>query len=151
MWYDGRRPWAAYNHALADSLLASLVSAISAAGHPVVNRGLKEDSYFVVRGGRGFPIFVLGPPRISSTAPATRATQMPAALGETLFLSNAVEAALLARDDIRWAIASGYRQGLLNYFQLIDNGTLAIPDEGFPPDVPNVVTTPAPIVPDGTR
>ena len=130
VWYDARRPFSAFNRALAEQMLVSLVGAIRGVGHPVVNRGLKEDSYFRVHNGIAYTILVLGPPR--SGAVNTRATQMPAILGETLFLSNPGEAALLARDDVRNAIAGGYREGLLRYFKMIDDGVLAAPGAGWP-------------------
>jgi N-acetylmuramoyl-L-alanine amidase len=135
VWWDGKRPWAAYNQALAEQVLGALVSAIRAAGHPTINRGLKEDSHFRVRNGRSFPIFVLGPPRTGATT--TRATQMPAVLGETLFLSNPTEARLLGTDAMVNTIALGYREGLLRYFRLIDDGVLALPPGGLPPEQPN--------------
>ena len=135
VWWDGKRPFAAYNRALAEQMLPSLVEAIRGTGYPTVNRGLKEDSQFRIYQGRAFPIFVLGPPRVGTTT--SRAGLMPAILGETLFLSNPVEAQLLTRDDVLAAIARGYRDGLLSYFRLIDQGALALPPDGLPPDVPN--------------
>lgn len=135
VWWDGRRPFAAYNQALAEQVLASLVGAIRGAGYPVLNRGLKEDSNFRVFQGRAFPIFVLGPPRTGVST--SRATLMPAVLGEALFLSNAAEAQQLARDDMQTAIARGYRDGLLRYFRLIDSGALTLPATGLPVEAPN--------------
>lgn len=135
VWYDGKRPFAAYNLVLAQSVLDGLVGAIRANGYPTANRGLQEDTNFRVRNGRSFPIFVLGPPRTGATT--TRAGNMPAALGETLFLSNPYEAQFLAREDMRAAIARGYRDGLRRYFAQIDDGTLAPPAGGYPPETPN--------------
>jgi len=144
VWYDGKRPFAVYNQALAEMVQAALVAAIREAGHPVVDRGIKEDSQFRVFQGRTYPIFVLGPPRSGATD--SRATQMPAILGETLFLSNPVEAGLLKQDQMLAAIAAGYRDGLLRYFQLIDTGKLTLPPGGWPPESPNYYapTTPTP-------
>jgi N-acetylmuramoyl-L-alanine amidase len=142
VWWDGKRPWAAYNEALAEQVLGALVSAIRGAGHPTINRGMKEDSDFRVRNGRSFPIFVLGPPRTGTTT--TRATQMPAVLGETLFLSNPTEARLLGTDAMVNAIVRGYREGLLRYFRLIDEGTLALPPEGLAAEKPNHYDQPVP-------
>lgn len=136
VWWDGRRPFADYNGALATDVLDSLVAAIRGAGYPTINRGLKEDSNFRVFQGRSFPIFVLGPPRSSPTAPTSRAGAMPAVLGETLFLSNGAEAVQLTRDAMLDAIARGYREGLRRYFARIDNGELVPPVEGFVPDAP---------------
>ncbi|MFN8558345.1 MAG: N-acetylmuramoyl-L-alanine amidase [Dehalococcoidia bacterium] len=128
-WWDGRRPWAAYNRALAEHVQGALVAAIRATGYPVIDRGLKEDSQFRIFQGRAFPIFVLGPPRAGAST--SRAVQMPAVLGESLFLSNAVEAQWLARDNVQDAIARGYRDALVRYFRLIDEGRLAPPPGGF--------------------
>lgn len=143
VWWDGRRPFAAYNQALAEQVRDALVGAIRATGYPVGNRGLKEDSQFRVFRGRAFPIFVLGPPRTGVTT--SRAGLMPAVLGETLFLSNPVEAPQLTRESVLSAIARGYQEGLRRYFRLIDDGLLALPPAGLPPDVPNRydVTPPA--------
>jgi hypothetical protein len=62
---------------------------------------------------------------------------MPAVLGETLFLSNPTEARLLGTDAMVNTIALGYREGLLRYFRLIDDGVLALPPGGLPPEQPN--------------
>jgi len=134
IWYDGKRPFTSYNAALAESVLLSLVEAVQTIGYTVTNRGLKEDSQFRTYQGRTYPLFVLGPPR--SGAISTRATQMPGILGETLFLSNPREAALLKRGETQEAIARGYREGLRRYFRLIDDGLLALASEGWAPEVP---------------
>jgi N-acetylmuramoyl-L-alanine amidase len=142
VWWDGRRPFAAYNRALAELVLEELLHHIRAAGYPTVNRGLKEDSSFRIWQGRAFPIFVLGPPRTGAVT--TRATNMPAVLGESLFLSNPSEAVQLTREEMLDAIARGYHAALTRYFHLIDDGTLALPPEGLPPETPNHYDLPGP-------
>jgi N-acetylmuramoyl-L-alanine amidase len=142
VWWDSKRPWAAYNQALAEQTQAALLEAIRGQGYPTINRGLKEDSQFRVFQGRSFPIFVLGPPRVGSST--SRATQMPAVLGEALFLSNAAEAPWLARADMQAAIARGYHEALRRYFRLIDEGHLALPREGLPVETPNHYDTTPP-------
>ncbi len=142
VWYDGRRPFAAYNLALAQVVLEEQIRAIRSWGYPTINRGLKEDTYFRVRDGRAFPIFVLGPPR--SGVATTRAARMPAALGESLFLSNVNEAPFLARESMQDAIAAGYYRALVRYFALIDNGDLALPPEGLAAETPNYYDTQGP-------
>ena len=85
---------------LAEAIQHHMLTALSAIGHAVVDRGAKSDltigkpygHLFSLRGG------------------------MPSALGEPLFLSNPTEAALLLRDDARDAIAQGYAGGILEYF-----------------------------------
>jgi len=149
VWYDGQRPFAAFNRTLAEQTLAALVESIRAVGYPVVNRGLKEDSQFRIFRGQAFPIFVLGPPRTG--AMVTRATQMPGILGETLFLTNPTEAELLRREDILSAIVWGYREGLRRYFRLIDQGVLTLPAEGLPTESPKSYTVIPPTLGGGER
>jgi N-acetylmuramoyl-L-alanine amidase len=142
VWWDGRRPFAAYNRALAELVLEELLRHIRAAGYPTVNRGLKEDSTFRVWQGRAFPIFVLGPPRTGATT--TRAGNMPAVLGESLFLSNPTEALQLTREEMLDAIARGYHAAITRYFRLIDEGSLTLPPEGLPPETPTHYDIPGP-------
>ncbi len=86
--------------ALAEALQRHVVAALRGTGHPVADRGIKEDllagkpygHFFSLRGG------------------------MPSALVEGLFLSNPAEAALLLRDEARDALAQGYAGGILEYF-----------------------------------
>ncbi len=142
VWWDGRRPFAAYNRALAELVLEELLRHIRAAGYPTVSRGLKEDSNFRIWQGRAFPLFVLGPPRTGAVT--TRAANMPAVLGESLFLSNPTEAVQLAREEMLDAIARGYHAAITRYFRLIDDGALALPPEGLPPETPNHYDLPGP-------
>ena len=55
-------------------------------------------------------VFLLG------EAPGFRATTMPAAIIEGLFVTNDREAALLQQDTVREAIARGYVAGVDAYF-----------------------------------
>lgn len=120
VWYDPQRPFGTLNLVLAREVLAALVAEIRAAGHPVVDRGVKDDTYFRNFNGRYYPIFVLGPPRETPTP--TRATQMPGILGETLFMSNPREAQLLTTGEMQEAIARGYLRGIQQYFERMDAG-----------------------------
>lgn len=120
VWYDGKRPFATQNLALAQAVQAALLEELRAIGYQAVDRGVKEDSHWRSFQGRSFPLFVLGPPRteLSPLQPTpTRATQMPGILGETLFLSNPGEAALLRQEHVQQALARGYLKGILLYFQ----------------------------------
>jgi N-acetylmuramoyl-L-alanine amidase len=135
VWWDGRRPFAAYNEALATELQRALVANLQAAGYPTIDRGTQEDTNWRVFQGRSFPIFVLGPPRTG--AATTRAANMPAALGEALFLSNPAEAPWLTRPAIMDAIARAYRDAANRYFARVDSGALALPAGGLPPETPN--------------
>ncbi|MBI2760894.1 MAG: N-acetylmuramoyl-L-alanine amidase [Chloroflexi bacterium] len=137
VWWDGRRPFAAYNEALATELQRALVANLRAAGYPTIDRGAQEDTNWRIFQGRSFPIFVLGPPRTG--AATTRAANMPAALGEALFLSNPAEAPWLTRPAILDTIARAYRDATTRYFARVDSGALALPPGGLPPETPNFV------------
>jgi hypothetical protein len=106
---------------------------LAAYGYSAVDRGIKDDTCFRERSGRCFPLFVLGPPRTTTredllrrginpdvlglgpeeTAITSRATQMPGALVELLFISNAADAAILADSAGRDALARGVASALL--------------------------------------
>lgn len=114
VWYAPDRPFEDENWRLANAVMEGLLGELQAAGYDSLNRGLKDGSHFRVFGDRVLPLFVLGNPRPAPNA--TRATQMPGVLGESLFLSNAHEGWLLTHDHIHDAIARGYQAGILRYF-----------------------------------
>lgn len=113
VWYAPDRPFGDENWRLANAVLEGLLGELRAAGYDSPSRGLKDGSHFRVFGDRVLPLFVLGNPRPAPNA--TRATQMPGVLGESLFLSNAHEGWLLTHDHNHDAIARGYRAGILQY------------------------------------
>ncbi len=114
VWYDASRPFADANFRLAMGILEGITGELRAAGYADPNRGLKNGATFREFNGRVFSLFVLGNPRTEPRP--TRATMMPGALGESLFLSNPTEAALLAQDAVQDAIAQGYFRGISRYF-----------------------------------
>jgi N-acetylmuramoyl-L-alanine amidase len=134
-YYNSQRPFAEQNRALAASLQAALVSEMSAAGYLVSDRGYKDDACLRAFQGRCFPLFVLGPPRITTRdevlrrggdpstfgfatgadAVGSRATLMPGALVELLFISNPVDNALLSSEEARAALARGVTRGILEF------------------------------------
>ncbi len=109
VYYCETRPFAAENRRLTSTLEEHLVASIRAAGYNTANKGISDDAPLRKPYGH---LFVLGPltPRVA------RASNMPGALGETLYLSNPTEAALLADDAILSAIARGYYDGIQAYF-----------------------------------
>jgi len=115
VWYDGSRPFAEQNAALAQLVLDSVVAEVNRAGYTDVSRGTREDSRYRVFGERAFPLFVLGPG--TSGFRQYTPTGMPGVLGETLFLSNPGDAHALRQPAVLHAIASGYRQAVQAYFQ----------------------------------
>jgi hypothetical protein len=94
---------------LAASLQAHLVRSMRSAGYDPVDEGTADDSILKKPYGH---LFLLGPltPRVA------RASNMPGALGETLYLTNPTEAAWLAQDSMLTAIARGYYEGIVAYF-----------------------------------
>ena len=139
VWYDPDRPFSDENVRLAGLLLDHIVAELSAGGYAPFDRGIKNDACwrFSERAGRCFPLFVLGPAREILRAdilrfgrdPADfgfgpeeevrqyRATQMPAALVEALFISNPTEAALLQDETARNAIARGIAGAVLAFLR----------------------------------
>ena len=139
VWYDPNRPFSDENVRLATLLQNHIVAELSGNGYAPFDRGIKNDSCwrFSERTGSCFPLFVLGPAREILRAdilrfgrdPADfgfgpeeevrqfRATQMPAALVEALFISNPTEAALLQDETARDAIARGIAEAVLAFLR----------------------------------
>lgn len=113
VWYSGQREFGEENRRLARLAQAALVKSIRALDYPVVDRGIKDDSNFRMFQGRVYNIYVLGP---GTGARPHVATAMPGILGETLFLSNVRDAAMLRQERTLEAIAAGYRDAIVAYF-----------------------------------
>ncbi|MHB1133616.1 MAG: N-acetylmuramoyl-L-alanine amidase family protein [Chloroflexota bacterium] len=113
VWYNVQREFSDRNIALAKLLQEKLLANLRAIGYPSVNRGLKEDTAFRIWNGRPYNLYVLGP---GTGARAHVPTMMPGVLGESLFLSNAADAAMLRQGRTLDAIAAGYRDAALAYF-----------------------------------
>lgn len=133
VWYNPGREFGVQNRQLAESLLANVLRELQAYGYGAVDRGIKDDTCFRERNGRCFPLFLLGPPRTTTreellrrgidpgmfgisegeSVATTRATQMPGALVELLFISHPQDAAALADEAARDAMARGVANALL--------------------------------------
>lgn len=114
VWYNRLRPFADRNLALAELVLDGILYHLQAIGHPTLSRGVKDDTYFRFFRGRPFNIYVLSP----GDGPRPHVpTAMPGVLGESLFLSNPADAAALRRPETLAAIARGYRDAVLGYFE----------------------------------
>ena len=141
VWYDPNRTTGAENEQLAQLLLDGVIGELREYGYPAFDRGILDDSCWRIssRNGQCFPLFVLGPARVIERArieqfidPAafgfapdqqelrTRATDMPAALVELLFVSNDADARVLRDDDGRDAIARGLADAILTYLSMQD-------------------------------
>ncbi len=117
IYYCASRPFADKSKRLARLALTHIREELKKAGYESLNRGIKDDT--VLYRNRGH-LFLLGPATGTSSwrrIVHPRETKMPGILGETLFVSNDTEAALLRREDIRAAIARGYADAVDAYFQ----------------------------------
>jgi N-acetylmuramoyl-L-alanine amidase len=113
VWFNRARPFAAKNQLLAELTQKSLLEHIRALGYPVRDRGLKPDDHFSVINGQDYNLFVLGPDRATQRHTPT---QMPGILGESLFISNPGDVAMLRQERTLDAIAAGYRDAIDQYF-----------------------------------
>lgn len=128
VWFDPNRPFGDDNERLARILQQSVLDALLEYGYVARDRGTKDDSCFRVRSGRCRPLYILGPARndagsappvVAGRAPfeayAPRATGMPGALVELLFISNAANAAALRDEGAREAMARGVAEGIMAF------------------------------------
>jgi N-acetylmuramoyl-L-alanine amidase len=135
VWYDPNRSFGAENLRLARLVLDSVLGELRAYGYAAVNRGLKDDTCFRGSMGRCTTLFVLGPARrttaedavrrnvdpasigITETRPElfSRPTGMPGVLVESLFISNAADAAVLRDERGRDAIARGIASAVVAF------------------------------------
>ena len=117
IWYDASRPFSDRNLLLAELALDGIVNRLRAAGYDGHDRGVRDDARFKVFRGRAFPLFVLGPGNTSFRS--YEPSGMPGILGESLFLTNAGDAAALRRSATLHAIALGYRDAVVDYFRQV--------------------------------
>lgn len=134
-YYNAARPFAAQSRLLAQSIQQNVIEEMARSGYRVRDRGVLDDHCLRAFQGVCFPLFLLGPPRETSrdevlrrggdpaalgfsaghAAIVSRATQMPGALVELLFVSNAEDARLLSADDSREALARGVVLGIARF------------------------------------
>jgi N-acetylmuramoyl-L-alanine amidase len=114
VWYNEQREFSEQNTALAGMLQRAILERLSGAGYDANDRGIKADTNFRFFRGRPYNIYVLGP---GTGARPHEPTLMPGALGESLFISNPADAAMLRQERVLDAIAAGYRDAVEGYFQ----------------------------------
>lgn len=137
VYYNSTRPFAPDSLRLATLLHDAVSTELGAAGFASNPRGVKDDSCLRAFQGRCFPLFVLGPERVTdlnevlrrggnaealgfgleTESIRSRATQMPAALVELLFVTNEQDAVILATEAAREAMARGVVAGVLAYLE----------------------------------
>src|SRR5919204_4256062 len=94
------RPFADRSRRLAELVHRYLVTALRHSGYATLANGARTDASLL--GGDAF--FLLGP----RSATVVRPSQMPAIIGEPLFLTNPHDAAALRDDRVLEAVARGY-------------------------------------------
>lgn len=112
VYYSAVRPHSGPNKTLANSLNRRIVESIRRAGYPVRDRGIRTDAS-VSRGGS---FAVLGP----ASARIPQPSRMPAALSESLFVTNDVDGAWLAKPEMLAAIAAGHAEGIIDFFEWLE-------------------------------
>jgi N-acetylmuramoyl-L-alanine amidase len=108
VFFDPDQPYADRSKALADIVDQALTKSLKDAGYTTVDHGATKDT--AVLGGDHY--YLLSP----KTGAVPRPSQMPAIIGEGLFLTNEDDANAVRKDAIVDAIARGYAEGIKAYF-----------------------------------
>ncbi len=134
-WYDSSRTdYAGQGKQLAGLLKAGVLKELSAWGYNAGDRGLFDGACFRMFNGRCFTLYVIAGPRETTRKEViarggdpealgfngadviySRPTQMPAALLESLFITNGADAAILRNDSARDAIARGIANAIVQF------------------------------------
>ena len=115
-YYCADRPFAAQNLRLANLVHQRVLTAIRRLGYEPADQGVIDDHLLQTPTGKGEHLYILGP----HDRVITRPSEMPGVVSEPLFLTCEPEAALLARDDVRAALADAYAEAVMAY--LADEG-----------------------------
>jgi N-acetylmuramoyl-L-alanine amidase len=108
VFFDPDRPYADRSKALAEMVDSAISRTLKDAGYTTVDHGATKDTS--VLGGDHY--YLLSP----KTDVVPRPSQMPAIIGEGLFLTNEDDANAARKDAIIEAIARGYLEGIKAYF-----------------------------------
>ncbi|MBI3969444.1 MAG: N-acetylmuramoyl-L-alanine amidase [Chloroflexi bacterium] len=117
VYYCEERPFSEKSLRLATLAQSYLVRAIRAGGYATLNRGVKKDSELPPPGSH---LYLLGP----SDDRILRPSEMPAVLVESLFVSHAAEADLLAQEWFLHELARGLATSVTEYFRLSPSTSL---------------------------
>ncbi|MHB1414234.1 MAG: N-acetylmuramoyl-L-alanine amidase family protein [Chloroflexota bacterium] len=113
VFYNANRPQSPASKLLATMIYDHVTSAIKGTGYNLVERGVKTDS----QATGGAPFYLLGP----EGGHIVRPSEMPAALGEALFISNPAEAQLANQDSFQNTLAHAYADGIVQYVNHLDS------------------------------
>ena len=106
--YNESRPFAADSRRLAEAIHDELLRGLRDKGYEPVDKGVTTDVALL-----GYPLFVLSP----KSEWVARPGEMPAALGENLFISNPIERELLARPEILERLGRAYADAVQRYYR----------------------------------
>jgi N-acetylmuramoyl-L-alanine amidase len=109
VYYNPDRSFGEKNKMLATYTYQSIIESLRSIGYETHARGIMNDTSIGQRFGVQHT-FTLG------ESEGFRASQMPGIIMESLFVTNDREAELLQRDDVRNAIAQGYKGSVDRYF-----------------------------------
>ncbi len=110
-YYCADRPFADRNLRLATLVHQHVLAAIRRLGYEPADQGVIDDHLLQTPTGKGQHLYILGP----HDNVIARPSLMPGVVSEPLFLTCEPEAALLARDDVRAALADAYAQAIMAY------------------------------------
>jgi N-acetylmuramoyl-L-alanine amidase len=135
-WYDSSRDYVGEGQLLARMLKDSVLQELRTWGYSTADRGLYDGKCFRNRDGRCFTLFVIAGPRRTTREEVmrrggdpealgfngadviySRPAQMPAALLESLFVTNSADAAVLRDEAGRDAIARGIGNAILEFLK----------------------------------
>ena len=108
VFYDPDRPYADRSKALAEMVDQALAGSLKTAGYTTIDHGATKDT--AVLGGDHY--YLLSP----QTDRVPHPSQMPAIIGEGLFITNEDDANAVRKDAVVEAVARGYFEGIKAYF-----------------------------------
>jgi N-acetylmuramoyl-L-alanine amidase len=108
VFYDPDRPFADRSKALAEFVDQFVTKSLKEAGYTTIDHGATKDT--AVLGGDHY--YLLSP----KTDAVPRPSQMPAIIGEALFLTNEDDANAIRKDAMVEAVSRGYAEGIKAYF-----------------------------------
>jgi len=110
-YYSAEREFSDKNLRFAQLVQEHILAALAGAGYSARDRGVSPDNVLAIPGEPGKRLILLGP----CYGRCIRASEMPGALSESLFLSHREESRLLQRDEILDVLAQGYLAAIEAY------------------------------------
>jgi len=109
IFYADERPFTDKSRTLAELVQNNMIKQLDKAGYQTVDRKATADSQLL---GRSVHFYLLGP----ESKTIKRASQMPAIIGEPLYLTNPDDAAAIRKPAVQEAVAKAYADAVAEYF-----------------------------------